>query len=440
MKKALVVGLTCSMVISLSACGGGKQEAEKSAGGSDNVSQTTQAASEKEQALSEADSGETELEVYMSAGSALELLDDATRSIIDQFTEETGIKVSYNVPGEGYEELMKARMASNDMPDVFCTHGWAVVRYGEYLLSLNEEPWANDVSDSIREIITDDNGNLLVLPSAYALFGINCNFDVLEEAGVNADEIKTWKDFEDACEKVRAIGKDPILVGGKDLVLPAQIFQDLCPSVLTEEDDAAIQDGSFDWEKIRPISERYVDWVDRGFFNVDCLTADFAAVCQSLAAGEGAFIFLDSSIVNQGLAYYPDANMGMIPVPAENIEDGQIGIAGEYLSWGIWKDSENVDAAKQLLEYFARPENAKILAEAAGLPSGLENVDYDLGKLTSEFQKITQCRTKPVWDRKLPSGMFNDLCTAAQSILAKEDDAVSKGIEILRQSYNEKMK
>ena len=63
------------------------------------------------------------ISVWVSgAGSQVEVLQAACEA----FTAETGIKVEFSAPGDTYEEMMKTKMASNDLPDVFDTHGWAV--------------------------------------------------------------------------------------------------------------------------------------------------------------------------------------------------------------------------------------------------------------------------------------------------------------------------
>lgn len=439
MKRKLAMLLGVAMVAGLVGCSGGSSggSAETTAAAAETTAAA--AAEEKTEAAAEEEksSGEgKEIELMMTTAS--QVLEESFYELLDQFEEETGISVVFNYPGDGYEELMKTRMAANDLPDVFCTHGWAVVRYGEYLLPLNDQPWASDVSDAIGGVVTDKDGNLLVLPCSYTLFGINCNYDVLEEAGVDPDGILTWDDFEDACEKIKAIGKVPICMGAKDLVPPAQVFQDVAPSTLTDEDEAAIADGTFDWEHMTPVCERFADWVERGFFNVDCLTADLITAVQTFAGGEGAFLFYDTTPVTDGKAYYPDANLGMIPIPVADPSKEPIAISGENMSYGIWKDSKNIDEAKQFLEFLARPEIAKRIAEETSCPCGLKSVEYDLGDLTADFEKLAAHRTVPVWDRGLPSGMFNDLCTVSTSILSQEPDAISKGIATFRDSYNEK--
>lgn len=361
-------------------------------------------------------------------------------SLIDAFTAETGIKVTYSDPGTGYEELMKTRMASNDMPDVFCTHGWAVARYSEYIRPLNNQAWASNVKESIGAIITDNDGNLLVLPSSYTTFGINYNATVLEEAGVNFEDIKTWTDFEDACEKIKAIGKAPIAMGGMDSWLAAQPFQVMCPTFLTDEQIDQLADGSFNWDDLTPVFERYISWAERGFFNVDCVTCDFNTACQYFGAGDAAFFFCDTSPIVQARTYYPNADLGNMPIPKWEADYSEsVAGTGEYLSWAVWNGTDKEEAALAFLEFLAKPENTKVLAEVTACPTGLNDAEADLADLTDDFANLGKNKSVPVWDRTLPSGMFNDMCTVGQSIISAEDNTISDYIEVFRSSYNEKM-
>ena len=104
---------------------------------------------------------------------------------------------------------MKTKMSANELPDVFTTHGWSVARYSDYLMPVNDLDWASDINDQIKPVITDSEGNMYVLPIDMDIAGIICNMTVLEEAGVNPDEIKTWDDFAAACDKIKAAGKTP---------------------------------------------------------------------------------------------------------------------------------------------------------------------------------------------------------------------------------------
>ena len=85
------------------------------------------------------------------------------KDLMTKFTEETGIEVVIDEYGSDYEATMKTRMAANSMPDVFQTHGWSILRYIEYLMPLNDQPWFEDYDESALGVISDADGNVYVL-------------------------------------------------------------------------------------------------------------------------------------------------------------------------------------------------------------------------------------------------------------------------------------
>lgn len=56
----------------------------------------------------------------------------AQAEIIEAFmAENPGVNVEIQTNTTDYENLMKAKMAANELPDVFMTHGWSLIRYSE---------------------------------------------------------------------------------------------------------------------------------------------------------------------------------------------------------------------------------------------------------------------------------------------------------------------
>ena len=72
----------------------------------------------------------------------------AYKQVIADFESETGVKVTLDEYGDDYESTMKTRMASNDLPDIFETHGWSLIRYKEYLTDLSGEAWASELNNA----------------------------------------------------------------------------------------------------------------------------------------------------------------------------------------------------------------------------------------------------------------------------------------------------
>lgn len=417
-KKAMAVMLAAGMIFSLAACGSDGRDSEEDKGKSGDVTITFST---------------------NVVGTKAEVLEEVCR----EFEEESGYTVDFQAPGESYEELMKTKMSANELPDVFTTHGWSVARYSDYLMPVNDLDWADDINDQIRPVITDSEGNMFVLPIDMDIAGIVCNMTVIEEAGVNPDEIRTWDDFSAACDKIKAAGKTPIHMGGKDNWTIGQYFDWAAPSYyITDETNShadELKNGTFDaalWEEVAGMLD---EWVKAGYFNEDVLTADYNADVQALAQDEAAFCFYGNSGIVDTLAVNPDADLGMMPIPSNSASDEPSLIAGEDIAVGVWKDSEVRDEAVELLNYLAQPEVTKKIAEAAGNKAGLNGVETDIGSIGEYYDKYADVETFPYFDREyLPSGMWDVMCATGADILSQKDGAVQTAATTMEQNFNDK--
>lgn len=431
LKKLMAAGLAASMVVGMAACGSSNEPASTPAGNN------TEAPAE-----TGSDNNNSDVTITFATNVVGEKA-SALEAACKDFEAQTGYKVDFQAPGESYEELMKTKMSANELPDVFTTHGWSVARYSDYLMTVNDLAWASDIDEQIKPVITNADGDMFVLPVDMDIAGIVYNVSVLEEAGVNADDIKTWDDFAAACEKIKAAGKTPVHIGGKDNWTIGQFFDWAAPSYyITDEatsQAAALKDGTFDtatWEKVAGLLD---SWVKAGYLNEDCLTADYNSDIQTLADGTTAFCFYGNSAVVDAKAVNADAQIGMLPIPAANADDEPSLIAGEDIAVGVWKDSPVKEAATELLNYLAQPEVTKAIAEAAGCKAGLTTADADMGEIGTYLDKYADVETYPYFDREyLPSGMWDVMCATGADILAQKDGAVANAAKTMEQNFNDK--
>ena len=372
---------------------------------------------------------------------------EALEKVCKDFTAETGIKVEFSAPGNNYEELMKTKMAANDLPDLWTTHGWSVGRYGEYLRPLNDQAWVKDIAQSIKPVITDtkNKDNIYVLPVDMDVAGIVYNVDILKQVGVNVDDLKTWNEFEVALGKIKDAGFIPIHFGGKDSWTIGQYFDWVAPSFYTTNDNnnsrKELLDGTFDWNKWGEVAGLFDKWNNAGYFNVDSLTSDYATATKSLGEGKVAFEFYGNYAINDALKTNKDAKLGFMPIPAKDASDKPTLIAGEDIAIGVNKDTKQEEAALKLLNYFAKPEVMKEISTISALPAGLNGVNSDTGMAKEYYEKYKDVKTIPYFDRAfLPNGMWDDMCIGGAGILAKQDDAVNKAIIQMKQSYEDKIK
>ena len=134
----------------LAACGGASSTEQTGGAASETPNQETvkQEQSGGEEAVSDLNGKTIEIATYLS-GDTL----NAYKEVIAGFENETGVKVTLDEYGEDYESTMKTRMASNDLPDIFETHGWSLIRYKEYLTDLSGEPWAGQLNKAALGVI-----------------------------------------------------------------------------------------------------------------------------------------------------------------------------------------------------------------------------------------------------------------------------------------------
>ncbi|MCG8571816.1 MAG: ABC transporter substrate-binding protein [Spirochaetes bacterium] len=339
--------------------------------------------------------------------------------------ENPDIKVEL-IPGSSeYEALMKAKMAANDLPDLWATHGWSVLRYSEYLMPLEDQPWADSLHPAIKPVITDKAGHIYVLPLDVDVAGVAYNKNVVKKAGIDVTKIKTWDDMFAAMDKVKQIGITPVHMGGKDHWTVGNFFDWVAPSIfVTDEKNYKgdeLKSGKFDENTWKLAAELMQKLKDNQYLNVDMLTSTYPDSARALAEGSVAFEFYGNYVNIEALTYNPQAELGFFPVPAFYDGDEPTLISGERTTLGIWKDTKYPEEAKLLLQYLAKPEVMSKIATANGIPAGLINVTSDTGKLADSYELWKNVEAYPYFDREfLPSGMWDTMCSTGTGILAGE--------------------
>ena len=325
------------------------------------------------------------------SGIQIELLEKIAR----QFEQENpDIKIEFSAPGKDYESLLKIKMAANDMPDVFATHGWAKVRYGAFLTDLADQPWASQIDAAIAPAVTDEAGKVYVLPMDQQKTGPVYNVDILSQYGVEVP--LTWADLLAACETIKTGSNgdvDCIHMGGADSWPVGQYYDFMSTSlaISPQNNDAqALLDGTYDWAKYTVISENLLELQEKGYLNTDVLTAKYSDSAAALAEGKAAFGLYGPFICEEALKTNPDLNCGLMPIPTLQDGDTPTFAGGELTTWGVWKDSKHQEAAKARQRAFARTS-----------------------------AKYADLRTFDYFDRVyLPNGMWDVLCKNGQDVLA----------------------
>ena len=364
---------------------------------------------------------------------------NAVNGVFEKFMEENpGVKISYTTQGSDYEQLMKARMASNDLPDIFATHGWSVARYSEYLRPLNDQPWFGTVEEAFKRNIENADGQIFVLPLNMDQGGLMFNKTLLAELGIEIP--KTWDEFMAACQLAKDKGYTGVFIAGKDSRQPANLMYIAATTFLASCEDKGytdqLADGSFDWNNWTPVSQLLMDLKAKGYLNVDCVTCDPVDAAPRMA--ENNILFLMSSspdLIGQAQEINPEAQYGMAPIPALNDSYEPAFCGGEREAYGIWKDTENEALCLALLDYLAKPENVKIVCEASGKRPAIQNVSPDLGSVAEDYATYADTAIYPFFDRVyLPNGMWSTMKTIGSALIG-EEMTVEESVQTMQADY-----
>ena len=161
MKKSLiwivVLVLSISMVAAFSFVGC-KKEAEEVATEEEAVEEEVVAAEEAPVELK----GNIEFMVWAGVDEALfKVLEELNAEFQDA---NPGVVIDLVPAALDYEGEIRTRLASGKIPDIWSTHGWSVIRYGSFLLPLENESWAANLNPALEPVMIDADGHLYAFP------------------------------------------------------------------------------------------------------------------------------------------------------------------------------------------------------------------------------------------------------------------------------------
>ncbi|KQO63560.1 ABC transporter substrate-binding protein [Curtobacterium sp. Leaf261] len=366
-------------------------------------------------------SGTTTLE-FQTAQSADSPLLAALTTATKQFEKKNpSIKVDLKTGGNDYESQIKVRLAANNPPDLWATHGWSLDRYSSFLAPLQDESWAKHFNKVLDPAMKNDEGQFFALPVDTAVSGLIVNETVLQKAGVTADSITDWDSFMTASDKVAKSGATPLTLAGSKDGSAGNVVDWLAPGAFSDAQLASFGKGDFQKPAYQKILDVLEQFRTKGWINPDYSSATGDDMAKALAENRAAFALSSNSLIAQAQEYAPDADLQFVPVPALNGSKPYL-IGGENTAFGAAAKGAHLTEAKKYLAFLATPAVDAKLAESTGSLPGLTNVTADLGSLAPSYEQwVTpnDVPLRPYFDRvSLPNGMWNTVVTTADSVVA----------------------
>ena len=373
------------------------------------------------------DGGDVSLEFQTGLGTSDPILTELTAITAAFEDKNPDAKIELVPMTNTYEADMKVRLASNDIPDIWATHGWSLLRYSEFLEPLNEQPWAENFNEALKPAMVNAEGEFFAFPAVTDVAGIFYNKTVLEDNGIDPATLTTWDAFDQAAAKLKVAGIIPISSSGKDSWFAGNVADFMASGAYTQDELDTMANGEFVPAGYATVLTEVQGWAESGYFNPDFSSATQDDIARNLAEGKTGFVFVQNYLASGVEGFNPDAKVGYFPVPSFDGDPYLVG--GEGHAYGVSRTSTSKDVALDYLAFLAEPDNASALASAIGGIPGLTNATSDLGSLEESYQQFVapgKFRIEPYFDRVyLPNGMWDTMVTTISSVITGQSDVAA---------------
>ena len=315
-------------------------------------------------------------DVTITFMSSQDWIQDAEMELGEKFTEQTGIKVDYQiVPSDQYESLLMTKINSGECTDIFGGQSsqFSIVTQFDVeknAVDLSGESWASNV-DPAAAVELSANGKLYGQPiqDVSACWAVAYNISMFEEQGL---EIPTnYAEFCAVCDKLLAADIIPIYecvsdgwhhVCWTEAAVAATQADPGYPDALNN--NTATFAGN---EELTKMFSQLKEMADKGYMGDNYMSNQYADAPAAIASGEYAMVLYNQGLgaeVNAADPSFPEDNIGYFVNPLCDNQALNVNYCGP--SRFIFSGSKNIDAAKRYLEFMASDESLAYMTENVG--------------------------------------------------------------------------
>ena len=286
--------------------------------------------------------------------------------LFTMWEEATGNKVDViGLPDQ--DETPLAKFATGDIPDVL------IVKSGASLLNYNPDENFVDFTDAewISELPKATasaayiNGKLYGLPNGEAsTSGCVYNKRIFEELGLSIPTNQA--EFNAVCEKLLENGVQPIYLPAGDAWATFQQFGmdpifDANPEYFDKLNSGEMTYS--DIPEMKSMCQWFKDAADKGYFGSTYASDKWEYISEVIGTGEAAMVFcwdtwLQTDYDNESYEY-KNSDFGLMPVFMGTRDEGTFE-GGNFALAMANKNSERCEAAVDLINFMAKPENYNV--------------------------------------------------------------------------------
>jgi raffinose/stachyose/melibiose transport system substrate-binding protein len=337
------------------------------------------------------------------------------------------------VADDPYKSKIRVVMASGNVPDIFFSwsgeYAAQFVRAGRALdltSALSGDGWKDRFTPAMLEPFRS-GGKLYGVPmnQSAALFAYNkAHF-----AKVGASEPKTWTEFLDVCEKLKAGGITPIALGSQAPWTTAHYLGDLnaklVPAALREADYSlsATPNALFRDPGYEQALTHFQELMQKGYFNRSPNAMTMAMVRGSFASGrEGMLLTEIVQLAPMMKAKIGEMGLGVFKIPViEGARGDQQAITGAPDGFLVGSSTKYPKEALAFLQFLTTPENGAAYTKATGRTSavnGAVTADNAVPEALRGVEMIREASAMSLWlDTVVEARVANAYLSGGQALL-----------------------
>ncbi len=290
------------------------------------------------------------------------------------------IKTETRPAGSEGDNIVKTRLATGDMPDVFNYNTGSLfqaIAPQKNLVPLSDQPYIKDLDENFTKTVSADGQVYGVPGGGFMGGGVLYNIPVYTKLGLKVPT--TWAEFMANNAKIKAAagGVAPVIqTYGETWTSQLFVLGDFHNVAAAEPDFADRYTKNQAKYATSPAALKGFEHTqavhDAGYENKDFASAKLPDGLRMLAQGKGAHYPNLSGVVANMVSTYPEAAkvVGLFALPGDDASKNGLTVwtpGANYIPKTTTGDK--LEAAKKFLAFFASPEGCASLSKAAA-PTG----------------------------------------------------------------------
>jgi raffinose/stachyose/melibiose transport system substrate-binding protein len=291
---------------------------------------------------------------------------------------DISIEVETRPAGTEGDNLVKTRLSTGDMPDMFMYNSGSLFQAlnpKQTMVPVGDAEWVGTLAEDFAQSVSADDQIFGAPWGPFGAGGMMYHIPTYEELGLEVP--RTWDDFMANNEKIKAAGKDPVIFTfGETWTSQLLVLGDF-HNVAAEEpdfaDDYTAGEAKYaDTPAATRGFQHLQDINEAGYMNEDFASAGLEDGLQKIAQGEGVHYPILAGTVATIAANYPDQldDVGFMAIPGDDESSYGLTVwAPNALYIPSTTEGDTLEAAQQFQAFLASPEGCDAFS-AASAPVG----------------------------------------------------------------------